>query len=66
MEDKLLTEDYLQKILNKAINKSITDLIQHFENTVVKDFKDSDSIREKLSIVTDFAESVDYDYSNDF
>lgn len=66
MEEKLITEDYLQSILNKAINKSITDLIQHFENTVIKDFKDSNNIREKLSIVTDFAESVDYDYSNDF
>jgi hypothetical protein len=66
MEEKLITETSLQSILDKSIEKCVNDLKQHFEDTIIKKFNSANSIRQKIDIVLEFAESVNYDYSNDF
>lgn len=61
----MITDEQLKRILDKAIEKALEVERKYLEETIVAEFNSSNSFSKKITIVTDFAETVGYDYSND-
>lgn len=67
-------EEYLktlEKILNNSveyyskITNSDSQIKEILLETLTHEFQNEPSLNKKVSIVLDFADSIDYDYSND-
>lgn len=60
----MYSEKQLKKILDDAIEKTINDVKQHFEKTIIADFNSAETLHRKFNLVMDFIDSVDYDINN--
>lgn len=68
-------EEYL-KTLEKILNNSVeyyskitngdSQIKEILLKTLTQEFQNEPSLNKKVNIVLDFADSIDYDYSNDF
>lgn len=67
-------EEYL-KTLEKILNNSVeyyskitngdSQIKKNLLKTLIQEFQNEPSLNKKVNIVLDFADSIDYDYSND-
>ena len=61
----MITDEQLKRILDKAIEKALEVERKYLEETIVAEFNSSNSFSKKITIVSDFAETVGYDYKED-
>lgn len=60
----MYSEKQLKKILDDAIDKTIQDIKQRFEETIITEFNSATTLHRKFNLVMDFIDSVDYDINN--
>ena len=58
----MLSEEQVRHILHAAIEHSLNDARQYFEDTIVAEYNKTQTYSKRLHLVADFAESVGYEY----
>ena len=58
------TEEQIKHILDAAIEHSLNDARQYFEDTIVAEYNNAKNYHQRFNLVIDFAESVGYDCYN--
>ena len=58
------SEEQVKRILYAAIEHCLNDTRQHFEETIVTEFKHAKSYLQRFSLAIDFAESVGFDWGD--
>ena len=56
------SEEQVRHILHSAIEHSLNDARQYFEDTIVAEYNKTQTYSKRLHLVADFAESVGYEY----
>ena len=56
------SEEQVRHILHAAIEHSLNDARQYFEDTIVAEYNKTQTYSKRLHLVADFAESVGYEY----
>lgn len=59
------SEMQVRHILYAAIEHSLNDARKYFEDTIVAEYNKTEKYSQRLHLVTDFAESVGYDYQKE-
>ena len=59
------SEKQVEHILYAAIEHSLNDARQYFKDTIVVEYNKANTYSKRFHLVTDFAESVGYDYQKD-
>lgn len=59
------SEKQVEHILYAAIEHSLNDARQYFEDTIIVEYNKANTYSKRFHLVVDFAESVGYDYQKD-